>query len=77
VANHKILQNIATNSNAKYFYTNELANIDDELKQNNTISKINYYQSVLTELVNNIWVFWLIIAIISIEWFIRKYSGSY
>ena len=77
VANHAILKQISEKYNAKSYFPNRLIDLQKSIKQNHNITKVNYYQTSLTELINNIWLFLLIVVAISLEWFIRKYSGGY
>ncbi len=77
VANHNLLRLISKQSHSKAFSINDIGKIKDVITQNTNITKVNYYQTSLSELINNVWIFIFIIFLISLEWFIRKYSGGY
>ena len=77
VANHKILKELSSKYNGKPFMSKQIKDLQMAIEQNKNITKVNYYKTSLTELINNIWFFILIVLAVSLEWFIRKYSGGY
>jgi len=75
-ANTKKLQKLADISNGKLFYANQSDKIISELLENE-----NYFttqKSILKEqyLIEWKWVLILIVLLLSIEWFVRKYYGK-
>ena len=77
VANHNLLKQISENNNGKAFYIDQINELKDTITQNSNITKVNYYQTNLSNLINNVWLFTFIVLLITVEWFIRKYSGGY
>lgn len=77
VANHNLLREISNNNNGASYYSTQFNDLKNRIEENQNIAQLNYYQTQLTELINSMWIFLLIIFAISIEWFVRKYSGSY
>jgi len=75
-ADFGLLREMAKN-NAGQFYTAEKfeACIED-LKKNNSITSVSYNEKRPDELINLKWIFFLLLFIISAEWFIRKYEGA-
>jgi hypothetical protein len=75
-ADFDLLRRLST-STAGSFYT--LANVDAmglELQKAEARSII-HSEEVYNSLINLKWVFWVLLTIISVEWFARKYFGSY
>ena len=77
IAKHSVLKRISHNSGGKYYYPNELKKLENDIVSSDKLKNIVYYENNLSYLSNKQWYFWLIILLISLEWFIRKYKGSY
>ena len=75
VANHKLLFQLSNNSGGKLFYLNQLDEVATTINQ----SKDNYTSISVAEklkgIINIPWILLLLLALISFEWFIRKYNG--
>lgn len=76
VANHQLLYQIAQQSGGKLFYRNQLEKLQKEISSSETIKSITYSHKQLTDLVNLKWIFYLIILLLSTEWFLRKQNGK-
>ena len=77
VADHNILYRIAKSHDADMVYP---AGLDDLLKKINSredIRPVSYLQKRYSDLIGNIWIFLLVLAMVSAEWFLRKRSGIY
>jgi hypothetical protein len=75
VANHHLLYQLASQSGGKLFYKNELTRLQQEILSNDSFKSITYSHKQLTDLVNLKWIFFIILAFLSVEWFLRKYNG--
>ena len=76
VANHTLLFQLAQNTGGKLFQKNELSKLEKELMTNELIKPVTYTQKQLNDLIDLKWIFFLILGILSIEWFLRKRSGT-
>lgn len=76
VANHQLLYQIAKQSGGKLFYRNQLEQLQKEILSSESIKSITYSHKQLTDLVNLKWIFFIILGLLSIEWFLRKYNGK-
>ena len=76
VANHQLLFQISKQSGGKLFYENQLEQLQKEILASDSIKSITYSHKQLTDLVNLKWLFFIILAFLSIEWFLRKYNGK-
>ena len=74
-ADHQLLNSIAQKSGGKLFYPKEISKIFDELSKNENIKPVIYQQNEVKELMHQKWLFALIIFLLSLEWFIRKWNG--
>ena len=75
VANHQLLYQIAKQSGGQLFYKNQLKELQQSILANNTITAVTYSHKQLTDLINLKWLFFLIVGLLSLEWFLRKYNG--
>jgi len=76
-ANHALLYQLSAQTNGKMIYANELDQLLEELKNNDTIRPVSHSIIDLVDLIELKWVFFLIVFLLSIEWFLRKFYGSY
>ena len=77
VANHQILQNIATKSGGKLLQSNQFDQLEKLINENNDITSIIYEEEDLKELINLKWIFFLLLILLSVEWLLRKRNGAY
>lgn len=76
LANHQILYQLSKESGGKLFYKNQFAQLQKELFESSTIKSITYTHKQLSDLVNLKWIFFIILGLLSLEWFFRKRNGS-
>lgn len=77
VANHQLLQNIANKYNGNMVLPTKINELEQLIKENTAISSIIYEETDIKEIIHLKWIFFLILALISTEWFIRKRNGAY
>ncbi len=77
VANHSLLYNISKNTGGKLLYINNIDSLEYYLENDENIVPVSYSNYDLNELLKYKWIFFLILSIISIEWFLRKFFGTY
>jgi len=77
VANHQVLQNLVTKNNGKMLYPKNMGQLEQLITNNNDITSIIYEEEDLKELINLKWIFFLILVLLSLEWFLRKRNGAY
>jgi hypothetical protein len=75
-ANHQLLYEIATETGGKVFYPQQLQELEAQLRQNETIKPLIYKQQTTQSWINLKWIFVLLLTLLSVEWFIRKWNGS-
>jgi hypothetical protein len=59
------------------FYARDLDGLRKKIMQREDIRPVSYEQKRFTDLAGNVWLFLIILALLSAEWFIRKRSGIY
>lgn len=76
-ANHQLLSNISQQSGGKLIYPNQLAELPQLLAAQESL-RPTLYDTVRTESIINLrWIFFVLMALLGLEWFLRRYFGSY
>jgi len=76
-ADHLMLYNLAKKRKGEMLYPQQLENIVNKLNAREDIKSISYSQKKLNDLINLKWIFFLLLALLSLEWFMRKRNGVY
>lgn len=76
-ANFSTLNQLAVQSNGTYKGLNDYKALIKEIKTRGDITTIRYEDTGYQELIDWKWIFALIIALLSAEWFLRRWWGSY
>jgi hypothetical protein len=77
VADHQVLYAMAEKYDGEMFYPSETGRLPDLLQQREDIKPVVFTQNKLRDIINLKWVFFLLLLLISTEWFMRKRSGAY
>lgn len=77
VADHKVMYQLASQHGGHMYHPNDFEKIADDLLAKNQLKPI-LYDTFLTESAINLkWIFFVILILLSAEWFMRKYLGGY
>ncbi len=76
-AEHQTLFQLASQHNGAMHHLNDLEKIAEEIDAKNQLKPILYDTFVTESAINLKWIFFLLLTLISAEWFIRKYLGGY
>ncbi len=75
-ADHNLLQMLAQQSGGKMYAAADMAAIFKDLEQNNKVRSVLYESFTTRPLIDEKWLFVLVLLLLTTEWFIRKYNGS-
>lgn len=75
IANHQLLYSMALQHGGKMIYPNQLNELPALIRSNESVKTISYEDSSYKDLIDLKVLFFLILAILSIEWFSRKRNG--
>jgi len=76
IADHHLLRELSHKSGGQFYQTNQLGELQSTLINNKPPDVIHSSEQFFP-LINLIWAFFLLLLLISAEWFIRKYQGGY
>ncbi|HEY1024193.1 MAG TPA: hypothetical protein VGE26_03450 [Sphingobacteriaceae bacterium] len=75
-ANHQLLYSLAQQSGGRMLYPDQLDRLTGLLRSNETIKTVSYENRRYEELIDLKWLFFLILALLTVEWFLRKRNGE-
>ncbi len=75
-ADFNLLKDLSGNSGGKFYLPTELDRLNEDLSKKKA-QAIIYSNEKYLPFINLQWVFILILFLVSTEWFVRKFSGSY
>lgn len=76
-ANHTLLNQLSKNSGGKFYPLNEFKKSIDDLLSREDLTSIRYQESSFNDLIEYVWLLVLLIVLLSLEWFLRRWLGSY
>lgn len=76
-ANHTILNQIAENSNGKFYSIKNSDQLIKDIENRKDIVEMSYREASFNELVDYKWMFFLLVLIFGLEWFLRRWFGAY
>ena len=76
-ANHNLLYQLSSQSGGRFYLPGESAKLITDLQSNNRLKATSYFQEMINEMVNLKWLFFVIVLLLSMEWFLRKFWGIY
>jgi hypothetical protein len=76
VANHQLLYMMATQNGGKMVFPDQIGSIPSLIKANETVKTIAYEDRSYEELINLKFIFFLLLLLLSGEWFMRKRDGE-
>jgi hypothetical protein len=75
-ADFGLLRSVAQQSGGKFYPAAQINQLTTDLQQVKAASLI-HTEETFNQLINLKWVFFLLLTLISVEWFMRKYLGGY
>jgi len=75
-ANHQLLRELSSNTGGKFFTQNDLGQLAAQLQTQEARGKI-YTSEAFLPIINLKWLFFVLLILVSLEWGLRKYMGSY
>lgn len=75
-ANHQLLNTMAQQTKGKMYTPVNLLDIVDDLEKDGQVKTITYEDRRYEEIINLKWIFAVILALLTVEWFLRKRNGE-
>ncbi|MBN1986837.1 MAG: hypothetical protein JW761_11065 [Prolixibacteraceae bacterium] len=76
-ANHQVLYQLAGLSGGKFYLPEQTTRMLGDIQNGQELKPTVYFQEMVNELLNLRWLFVVVLVLLSVEWFLRKYWGIY
>ncbi len=76
-ANHAVLYRLASENAGEMFFPDQLNALTQAIRSNDDVVTLSYERTSLSDLINLKWLLFIILLLFSVEWLLRKWSGSY
>jgi hypothetical protein len=77
IADHQLLNTLSKKHSGELFFPQNLDQLAETISKREDIKSVSYTQNKLSDLINLKWIFFILLALLSIEWFMRKRNGAY
>jgi hypothetical protein len=77
VADHQLLYQLAKEHGGTMLFPNQISELTKLIDAKEDIKPVIYIHTSFAPLIDLKWVFFLLLLLATIEWFIRKWSGTY
>ncbi len=75
-ANHQLMYLLAMQNGGEMVFPHQIGSIPSLIKANETVKTIVYEDSIYEELIDLKFIFFLLLILLSVEWFMRKRNGE-
>lgn len=75
-ADFHLLRQISNKHNGQFYYPSQIDELISKIKNNPKITSTSYKEKQINDLIQLKWIFFLLLTLLSIEWFSRKYQGG-
>ncbi|MEL6388647.1 MAG: hypothetical protein AAFQ02_00680 [Bacteroidota bacterium] len=75
-ARHDVLYALAAQRGGERYYPNQIDQLIEQIKTSDVIKPVLYQSSVTELLLNRSWLLWLLLGLLVVEWFLRRYFGG-
>lgn len=76
-ADHGLLRLLSEQYGGEMVYPAELASISEKIKAKKSVKPVIYQTTKTRSIINLKWIFFLLMSLLTLEWFMRRYHGSY
>lgn len=76
-ANHGLLKLLSQEYGGALYYPEQIASIAEQIKSKGTILPTIYETSKTRSVINLKWIFFILLGLLTLEWFLRRYYGTY
>ncbi len=76
-ANHGLLRLLSEKYGGAVVQPQDIASISNIITEKGTVKPVIYQTTKTRSIINVKWIFFLLIGLLILEWFVRRYNGSY
>ncbi len=76
-ANHGLLRILSEEYGGELLYPTQVNGLADRIKAKGTVKPVMYQTTKTRSIINLKWIFFVLLGLLSLEWFLRRYFGAY
>jgi hypothetical protein len=76
-ADYNLLRGLSAATGGEFYAMNNTGALTKSLLENDSLKSVIAEENKLEDLIKFQWIFWMLISLLSIEWFVRKWAGGY
>ena len=76
-ANHGLLRLLSEQYGGELVYPADIVAIGEKIKAKKSVKPVLYQTTKTRSVINLKWIFFLLMTLLTLEWFMRRYHGSY
>jgi len=76
-ANHGLLRILSETSNGMLLYPEQMGNLAQQLQAAGKVKPVVYQTTQTRPIIELKWIFFLLLLLLTLEWFLRRYFGAY
>ena len=76
-ANHGLLRILSESYGGLMLYPNQINTLPEQLKAQGNVKPVLYQTTQTRPIIELKWIFFLLLALLTLEWFLRRYFGAY
>jgi hypothetical protein len=76
-ADHGLLRILSENSGGALVYPNQMSDLPQQIAAKGNVKPVLYQTTQTNPIINLKWIFFLLMGLLTLEWFLRRYFGAY
>jgi hypothetical protein len=76
-SNGQVMQQLAKRTGGEFRYLKDYQKTLDKLLKRDDITSVSYEETIFNDLIDLKWIFFLLLFLLTLEWFLRKWLGAY
>ncbi len=76
-ADHRLLRLLSEKYGGEMIYPAQLSSIAEKINQKGSVLPVIYETTKTRSVINLKWIFFLLLGLLTLEWFLRRYFGTY
>ena len=76
-ADHNFLRNLSQSLGGTTFFPGQMSDLEATIREKDTIKPVLYQTSKTKSVIHFKWIFFLLLFLLTVEWFCRRYFGAY
>ncbi|MEM9992423.1 MAG: hypothetical protein AAF738_11720, partial [Bacteroidota bacterium] len=76
-ADHSSLRILSEKYGGALIYPSQLSELSARIAETGTVKPVVYQTTKTRSIINLKWIFFILLSLLSVEWFLRRYFGAY